>query len=364
MNRKSSVGFILVAFLALTSVAQARSSTCDKPFPEVFEKASNSVVRVLAIVINPYRIAGRVQPRIGSGFVIEPGDLIVTNAHVVYGAKILMVQSGENKPVPVSLVGADPVLDLAVLRLNPGLPRNLPALALGASGTLRVGESVMAIGNPFGIGETATVGVISALNRVLPISTLSYLMPFIQIDAAVNPGNSGGPLVDRCGQVVGVTAATFKQAQSIGFAVPVDLVKKIVPELVAHGHVARAWYGIYGRMLDPFFANWLNVPPIQGFLVETVEPGSPAEKIGLRGGILPLTIGAETFLVGGDIITKVDGTDISDIATVRRVINGLQVGQRVHIDYFRMDQGPLSADVVLPERPELPTDFEFGHDGD
>jgi S1-C subfamily serine protease len=117
-------------------------------------------------------------------------------------------------------------------------------------------------------------------------------------------------------------------------------------------------------MLDPFFANWLNVPPMQGFLVETVEPGSPAEKIGLRGGVLPLTIGAETLLVGGDIITKVDGTDITDIATVRRVINGLQVGQKVHIDYFRTDQGPLSADVVLPERPELPTDFEFGRDSD
>lgn len=361
---RNTLALVFLLSLAFSMGANTALAACDQPRPELFAAASPSVVRVTAVVIDPYRLVDRVQVRVGSGFVIDPGDLVVTNAHVVFGAKTLLVQSGDGPPLEVKLVGADPVLDLAVLRLEPAPPKPLPALRLGQSGALRVGEDVMAIGNPFGIGQTATAGVVSALNRVLPVSTMSYLTPFIQFDAAVNPGNSGGPLMNRCGEVVGITTAGIKQAQSIGFAVPVDLLKKAVPELVEHGHVARPWYGIYGRMFDPAFSPWMGFPLVQGFLVETVEPGSPAEKIGLRGGNLPIKIGTETLLLGGDIITAVDGVPITDMETVRRVINGLKVGQKVHIAYARADAGLLSADVVLPERPTLPTDFEFANSGE
>jgi len=360
---KLKVSGVLAALaLLVAAAAPARAARdCEKPFADVFERTAASVVTVVAIAVDPFRIADRVQPRVGSGFVIEPGDLIVTNSHVVYGASVLLVQTKEDTKIPAKLAGADPILDLAVVKLQQRIAKATP-LPLGDSDALRVGEPVMAVGNALGLGETATVGVVSGMNRVLPLSTMSYLRPFIQTDAAINPGNSGGPLLNACGEAVGVNTLTIKEAQGMGFAVPARLVKQIVPELIAHGRVIRPWHGIYGRMIDPFLAMVLHMPPVQGFLVETVEPGSPAEKIGLKGGDLPVKIGMETFLIGGNIILKVDGTALTDMKTVLSIVNGFKVGQTVKIEYLDPEKGHQTAEVVLPERPILPGDIRFGRD--
>jgi putative serine protease PepD len=190
---------------------------------------------------------------------------------------------------------------------------------------------------------------------------MSYLLPYIQTDAAINPGSSGGPLVDRCGKVIGINTAMLRIAENIGFAVPANVARRVVPELVERGRVIRAWHGIYGRMVDPELLMFFNVPLVEGFLVETVEPGSPAELAGLRGGTVPVIIGAETFILGGDIITKVNGNAIKDIQTVMRLVGQLKVGDTMKVEYFR-DGETLTAEAVLPERPILPSDIARNSD--
>jgi S1-C subfamily serine protease len=343
---------LLVVWL---SASNAWAAACEKSFADVFEAVSPSVVTVNAITVDPYRLTNRVTPKLGSGFVVDPGNLIITNSHVVYGARLLVVQSKGGEQIAATLAGADPVLDLAVLRIQASRA-SLHPLRLGDSDALRVGDEVMAVGNSMGLGQTATTGVVSGLNRVLPLSTMSYLQPFVQTDAAINPGNSGGPLVTKCGEAIGINTMMLKEAQTTGFAVPANLLKKVIPEVLEHGRIIRPWHGIYGRIVDPILAALLQLPAIGGFLIETVEPGSPAEKVGLRGGALPVQMGMQTFLLGGDIITEVDGKKLTDMKEVLAVLSGFKVGQVIKLKYFRQGQGVQTATATLIERPVLPGD--------
>ncbi|MGB9396697.1 MAG: trypsin-like peptidase domain-containing protein [Pseudolabrys sp.] len=349
------LAFVMQCMVSLF-VSSALAAQCEKTFADVFETVSPSVVIVTAITVDPYRLTNRVTPKLGSGFLIEPGDLIITNSHVVYGASMLVVQSKDGKQLSAKLAGADPVLDLAVLRVQTP-SAGLRPLRLGDSDALRVGDEVMAVGNSLGLGQTATVGVVSGLNRVLPLSTMSYLQPFIQTDAAINPGNSGGPLVTKCAEAIGINTMMLKEAQTTGFAVPANLLKQVIPELLHHGRVVRPWHGIYGRIVDPIVAALLQLPIVGGFLIETVEPGSPAEQVGLKGGTLPVPIGMQTFLLGGDVVTEVDNTKLTDMTAVLAVLNSFKVGQVVNLKYFRPGQGFQTAEATLIERPVLPGDL-------
>jgi S1-C subfamily serine protease len=331
------------------------ASDCEKSFAEVFEAVSPSVVTVTAITVDPYRLTNRVTPKLGSGFVIDPGDLIITNSHVVYGGSLIVVQSKGGEEIPAKLAGTDPVLDLAVLRIEAS--SSLPALRLGDSDALRVGDEVMAIGNPMGLGQTATSGIVSGLNRVLPVSTMSYLEPFIQTDAAINPGNSGGPLVTKRGEAIGINTMMLREAQTTGFAIPANLLRQVVPELVEHGRVRRPWHGLYGRMMDPIIGELLHVPVVKGYLIETVEPGSPAEKVGLRGGAVPVQMGMQTFLLGGDIITEIDDKKPAVMSEIAAIVAGFKIGQVVNLKCFRPGQGFRTISVTLTERPVLPGDL-------
>jgi S1-C subfamily serine protease len=215
----------------------------------------------------------------------------------------------------------------------------------------------MAVGNPMGLGQTATSGMVSGLNRVLPLSTMSYLEPFIQTDAAINPGNSGGPLVTKCGEAIGINTMTLKEAQTTGFAIPANLLKQVIPQLLEHGRVIRPWHGLYGRIMDPILAALLQLPAVEGFLVETIEPGSPSEKAGLKGGALPVQLGMQTFLLGGDIITEVDDKKLTNLNQALAIVDTFRVGQVVNLKYFRPGQGFQTATVTLTERPILPGDL-------
>ncbi len=348
-------------FLLVTSVVMSASSyaaACNKAFSEVFREVSSSVVRITSVSIDPYSQLERVSVGVGAGVVIDGEGHIVTNAHCVYETNELFVSVDDNEMLTAEVVGTDPITDIAIVKVNQA-GVSLKEAKLGHSANLAIGESVVAIGYPLGIGKTATRGIVSAIERVVPLSTFSWMAPFIQTDAAINPGNSGGPLVDSCGEVVGINALYAEDVQNINFAIPIDLVRELVPELLKKGRVVRAWHGINGRIVPMQLVYTLGLVP--GFLVETVEPGSPAEKIELQGGTLPIKIGMEEYLLGGDIITKVNGEEIRDIETVARIARSLEVGDTVHLEYWREGK-TLTVEVVLPERPTLPGDVRrFRH---
>ena len=349
--RNMKNGFLMLCALVLIP-SSAFAATCNKPFSKVFNEVSPSVVRIFMVAIDPYSALERVQLGVGTGVVIDNAGHIVTNAHLVYETSEIIVSIGEADMQPAEIVGVDPITDLAIIKLRNPMGK-LQTAKLGRSEKLIVGEEVLAIGYPLGIGKTATRGIVSAIERVVPLSTFSWMAPFIQTDAAINPGNSGGPLVNRCSEVIGINTLYGRKVQNINFAIPIDLVRELVPKLIKEGRVIRAWHGINGRIVPPQLMYFMGGVP--GFMVETIEPGSPAAKIDLRGGTLPIKIGLEEYLLGGDVIAKVNGEALTDIETVARIVRSLKVGDKVQLEYWR--EGRVhTAEVVLPERPVLPGD--------
>jgi S1-C subfamily serine protease len=318
--------------------------------PELYEKVSPSVVSVTAASINPYGTASQIERHAGSGVIVDAAGLILTNAHVVFGRQLLTVTLDDGTTLPARIVGADPVFDIAFLRIPKPRTGTLPVARLGDSDALRVGEEVYAIGNPFGLEQTLTRGIISAVNRVLPGAQWSLKEPLIQTDTAINPGNSGGPLVNQCGEVVGLTTAILPEAQSIGFAVPASLIKAASPDLLQNGRVIRPWVGVQGALVSSALRDLLRAPLAEGLLVEIVEPGSPAAGAGLHGGDLDVVIGGEPLLVGGDVITAIDGTPVGTAKDLTTALSGLRIGERVTLALSRGGE-TRTLDLVVAERP-------------
>jgi len=337
----------------LSQATLVSAATCNKPFEQVFRDISPSVVRIFMVAIDPYSAMERVQLGVGTGLVIDDDGHIITNAHVVYESSELIVSFNEEDMQAAEIVGIDPLTDLAVIKLIAPMGQQLHKAKLGHSNKLTIGTDVLAVGYPLGIGKTATRGIVSAIERVIPLSTFSWMTPYIQTDAAINPGNSGGPLVNRCSEVIGINTLYGEKAQNINFAIPIDLVSELVPQLIKDGRIIRPWHGINGRIIPPQLMYIMGSAP--GFLVETVEPGSPADKIKLRGGTFPVKIGMEEYLLGGDVITRVNNEPLTDMGTVARIAQSLKVGDKVKLEYWREGQ-VQTVEVVLPERPILPGD--------
>ncbi|MEZ5294549.1 MAG: trypsin-like peptidase domain-containing protein [Vicinamibacterales bacterium] len=267
----------------------------------------------------------------GTGFIVDPSGLIVTNQHVVDLAERVMVKLGDGRTFRATVVGADADIDLAVLRVDAGVP--LPALPLGDSERVRVGEWVCAIGNPFAYEHTVTVGVVSFVGRKLFDQSLDQ---YIQTDAAISFGNSGGPLLNTAGEVIGVNTAVSRQSTNIGFALPVSHVKEALPQLVATGRVARGYLGVALRAVDQDVQRALGLGGTTGAIVEDVTPGSPAERAGLR----PY-----------DVITGIDGQAVDgDDSTIRLVSRGVP-GQPARVEYTR-DGRRHEVALKLAERPQ------------
>src|SRR5262245_21926321 len=322
----------------------------------IYERVAPAVVLIHAISINPYRLTERVEHSIGSGFIIDPAGLVVTNSHVVYGRQSLLVKLNDGTDLPAELIGADPIFDIAILRI-PKLKQNaLTAVKLGDSQCVQVGEDVLALGSPLGLDQSLTSGTRSAINRVLPAISLSLRQPLIQVDTPINPGNSGGPLLNRRGEVVGITTAMVPNAQGIGLVIPINLVKEVLPSLLLHGRLIRPWLGFHGQFIDHNLKRMLRIPLEIGFLVEVVEPGSPAEQVNMRGGKLELTIAGYEFLLGGDIITKLNGTPLTNPENIIAVLDELRVGSIVNLTIFRGGEY-VELQYKLSERPLLPGDI-------
>lgn len=333
-----------------------KPNLCGKTTPDIFDEVSSAVVFIQATSINPYQVAGRVEHVVGSGFVIDSSGLILTNSHVAFGRQSLVVTLDDGTSVNAQLVGADPIFDIALLRIQPPpVKGSLVCARLGDSDRVRVGEDALAIGNPLGLDQTLTRGTVSAINRVLPPTFFAFREPLIQIDTPINPGNSGGPLLNRCGEVVGITTAVVPDAQNIGFAIPINLAKSVLPSLLAQGHVVRPWLGFHGQFIDRALQEVLKTPLKVGFLIEVIEPGSPAEQVQLRGGELELNIAGHDFLIGGDVITRLNGTRLSSIDKVAEALKAVEVGTTVSMTLFR-DGKYFDVKYRLPERPLLPGD--------
>ena len=291
---------------------------------------------------------------IGSGFVIDKAGHIITNEHVVAGAKDVRVSFSDNESMRVRIVGVDPATDVAVLQVK-APSRALDPLPLGNSDDVQVGDEVIAIGNPLGYDRSATSGIVSAVGRSIQapnqISTIGHA---IQTDAALNHGNSGGPLLNAAGQVIGVNAQIAPSASGanigIGFAIPINTVREVAAELIKNGKVEHAFLGIEVKEIDSAIAGVFHLPVRHGLMVARVIPGSGAKAAGLRGGTSSVTVNGETWRAGGDIIVSADGQAVDSVDRLRDVIGEKKPGDTVKLGIYRGTKH-LTVSVKLGRQP-------------
>ncbi|MEM1943253.1 MAG: trypsin-like peptidase domain-containing protein [Candidatus Caldarchaeum sp.] len=311
-------------------------------FSSLYEMVKDSVVMV--------RVFFASGSTVGSGFVYDALGHVVTNQHVVRGGTSFRVVFSDGSTYSARVVGADVDSDIAVLRIeNP--PEGLKPLRLGNSSELKIGEPVVAIGNPFGLEGTVTSGIVSQKGRLLPTGRGYSIPGVIQTDAAINPGNSGGPLLNLKGEVVGVNTAIEPSGVGIGYAVPSSIVSRVVPALIQNGSYQRSWMGISAVSLDIDIAAAMGASVSKGVLVVDVVPNSPAQRAGLRGGDRNVVVNGAPVRVGGDIITAIDGRQVSSMDELLLYLEErTSPGQTVSLTVLRGSQA-VELTVVLSARP-------------
>jgi putative serine protease PepD len=318
----------------------------------VYSQARDSVVNITNVVIDydifstPYASASS-----GSGVVLDTEGRIVTNHHVVNNAARLEVTLSDGSKWPAEVVGKDAATDLAVIKIKAPASRLHP-LRFGESSGLKVGQKVLAIGNPFGLEQTLTTGIISSIRRYLKLSE-AEMENVIQTDAAINPGNSGGPLLDCDGRVVGINTAIFSPSGGnvgIGFAVPVDTVKRVVAELLEKGYVAYAWMGVEMQTLIPRYAEALDLAVDRGVLVGRLVRNGPAHRAGIRGGADRVIVGNTRLVVGGDIIVEADGQAVGSAEELQRLMRTRKPGDKMRLTVVREGRR-VDLSMTLGERP-------------
>lgn len=285
----------------------------------------------------------------GTAFCIDAAGHLLTNQHVVGDAESVRVRFGENRSASAKVLGRDPSDDLALLKVDPAVAR-LEPLPLGDSADARVGDQVVAIGNPYGLERTLATGVVAALGRQLQAPNGFTIGEMIQTDAAIAPGSSGGPLLDAAGRVIGIAASGSGAAAGIGFAVPIDTAKERLEELKETGTVAHAYLGVSAVTIDDRLAT-AQLRSKAGVLVQTVAPGSPAARAGLRGGSIESQVDGQTVLLGGDVITSLDGVTIRSAEQLTEAIDALRPGQQVGLGVLRGKQS-LQLRVTLATAPK------------
>ena len=297
------------------------------------------------------------QRHLGSGFVYDKSGHIVTNYHVVQGAREVEVSFSNNDSMEAEIVGTDPATDIAILKVRAS-SRALTPLPLGDSDEVEVGDDVVAIGNPFGYTRSVTKGIVSALQRqiVAPDSFRSRIDHVIQTDAPINRGNSGGPLLNAEGDVIGVntqiaTGDTGGQGNvGIGFAVPVDTVKDVAAQLIDKGRVERAFLGIKAQPVTADIARLFRLPARRGLLVADVTDGSAADDAGIQAGTDQVVVAGQTYVLGGDLIVSADGVPVPSVERLRSVLAEKKPGEEIELEIYR-DGEKRSVDVELGRQP-------------
>lgn len=320
---------------------------------QLYEQLSPGVVNITSTVVERDSFFN-VTPRegSGSGVIVDDRGYILTNNHVIADADKLEVTLANGKKFNAKLVGTDPDTDVAVVKIDPRWER-LVVVPMGSSDNLRVGQKVLAIGNPFGLGQTLTAGIISSLGRSLRAGDGSLMEDVIQTDASINPGNSGGPLIDSSGRLIGINTAIFSPTGAsigIGFAIPIDTVKIVLQDLIERGYYAYAFFGATLMTLTADSAKALKLPVDAGAMLAELANGGPAQKAGLVGGSSRVQIGNNILIVGGDIIVRVDGRPVTDANQFLRYIRKLRPGNIVKLDVVHWKGGRDTVTVTLGER--------------
>jgi len=346
---------ILILLISLFSWGKAFSITEDeKNNIAVYEKVADGVVNVTSTAVqmdfffNAFPTQGS-----GSGSIIDTKGHILTNHHVVADAQKLEVTLAGGSKWPAKLVGSDPDSDLAVIKID--APREkLKVIPMGDSRNLRIGQKVLAIGNPFGLERTLTTGIISSLGRTIRSEVGTLMEDIIQTDAAINPGNSGGPLLNSEGEIIGINSAIISPSGGsvgIGFAIPVNTAKRVTPELIAKGYVSYPWIGATIQSLIPEIAKFLKLNKVErGAMIAEVAKGGPADKAGLKGGDQKVQVGNMIVIVGGDIVVKADQHDVKTNDELIRYIREKKPGNAILLNVYRNGKFE-EVKVTLGERP-------------
>jgi S1-C subfamily serine protease len=340
-----------------TAESTAFRNPSGKTISDIYGSAKRGVIQVLATSVASDNLFGSQPERaLGSGFVIDKAGHVVTNYHVIEGASKVEVSFSGNDEMPATVIGRDPSTDIAVLRIKRAQGRALTPLELGNSDVVRVGDAVVAIGNPFGLERTVTAGIVSALQREITAPNGFAIERVIQTDAAINHGNSGGPLLNADGRVIGVNSQIESDSGGnvgIGFAVPINTVKDVVSQLLESGKVDHAYIGVEMATITSELASNVRLPVDQGVLIQRVRTDSPAARAGLRGGTTQVVVDGESYLVGGDVITKADGQPIESAEQLRSVVTSKQPGDEITLEVHRQNE-TKEVTVKLGRQPNTP----------
>jgi S1-C subfamily serine protease len=320
---------------------------------EIYRRSAPGVVQISAT-----SVATTQENALGSGFVIDKSGYIVTTYHVVQGANSINVTFSNNSSIDARLVGSDPSTDLAVLKVDTSSSALTP-LRLGNSDAVQVGDSVVAIGNPFGLSRTVTAGIVSAIQRQITAPNRYAIDHVIQTDAPINRGNSGGPLISARGEVIGVnsqieTGGVSEGNVGVGFSIPSNTVKSVAAQLIKSGKVEHAAIGIFAQDITPDVAKEFRLPVTNGVIVELVQPGSGAAKAGIKAGTTEVTVAGESYTLGGDIIVEANGMPVRDLAGLRDVIAGLKPGDTITLKVYRGD-AQQTIEVKLGRQSSTPS---------
>jgi S1-C subfamily serine protease len=326
--------------LEFTSAPQHNASLTEEESINVriYRQASPAVANILTkateydFFMDPVPVEGA-----GSGFVIDPRGYILTNFHVVAGAQSIEVILGDKTRFPAKFIGADKRNDVALVKIDPK-GKQLVSLALGDSSTLQVGQKVLAIGDPFGFQSTLTTGVVSALGRTVQTSDTTFIDEAIQTDASINRGNSGGPLINTHGEVIGINSAIYTPTGTtagIGFAIPINTAKLIANDLMTEGKVRRAYLGVQTIPVAGWLSEALDLPVQEGLLVEETTKNSPAAAAGIRGGDRVAQAGMRRIMIGGDVIVGMDGQKVSNQFDINVILNRKRPGDTITVTLYR-----------------------------
>jgi S1-C subfamily serine protease len=325
---------------------------------QIYKRSAPAVVQITATAnANPFAPESQ-QRALGSGFVFDKAGYIITNYHVIAGAGSIQVTFSNNQSIDATLVGSDPSTDIAVLKVNTTASA-LTALTLGDSDHVQVGDPVVAIGNPFGLSRSVTAGIVSAIQRQITAPNEYAIDHVIQTDAAINHGNSGGPLLNARGEVIGVNAQIETGGASqgnvgVGFAVPSNTVKSVAGQLIESGKVEHAAIGILAQQLTPAVAKEFRLPVNSGVVIEEVQSGSGAAQAGLKGGTTDVTVAGESYRLGGDIIVAANGMPVKDLASLRDITSDLEPGDSITLEIYR-GEVKRTIDVKLGRQPSSPS---------
>ena len=319
----------------------------------VYEKVADGVVNITSTAVqmdfffNAFPTQGS-----GSGSIIDTKGQILTNHHVVANAQKLGVTLADGSKWPAKLIGSDPDSDLAVIKID-APKEKLKIIPMGDSRNLKIGQKVLAIGNPFGLQRTLTTGIVSSLGRTIRSESGTLMEDIIQTDAAINPGNSGGPLLNSEGEIIGINSAIISPSGGsvgIGFAIPVNTAKKIIPELISKGYVSYPWIGATIQTLIPEVAKYLKLKIDRGAMIAEAVKGGPAEKAGLKGGNQRVEVGNMVVTVGGDVVVKADQHDVKTSDELIHYIREKKPGDAIVLKVLR--NGAFNdVKVTLGERP-------------